>query len=422
MERTTPPVLDEIVFSRPYRSPDELSNLEAVLRSDHSHGDGRFTESATGRIRHLTGARHALLTTSCTHALDMAALLLELVPGDEVIMPTFTFPSMATAVVLRGATPVFVDLDEATGNIDPQQVAEAVTPRTRAVIVMHYGGVPADLDALLAVIEGTEIVLIEDNAHGLGGRAPGADAPERRLGSVGVLATQSFHDTKNVHCGEGGALLINDSGFLERAEIIREKGTNRARFLRGEIDKYTWQDAGSSYLPSELNAAVLDSQLASFDTIQRLRRGVWDAYAAGLGDWAEGAGVRLMSADPALEHTAHLFYLLLPEPAQQGALIDHLRGRGVRSAFHYVPLDTAPAGVRFGRRFRAEQALTRSASFAGRLVRLPLWAGMTDAQTERVIEGVRAFRPAPSGAAAVGAAGVSAPGVSAAGPGSTAGR
>jgi dTDP-4-amino-4,6-dideoxygalactose transaminase len=379
-------VLDEIVFSRPFRTPDELPNLDAVLRSDHSHGDGRFTASATARLKGVLGASEALLTTSCTHALDMASLLLDLGPGDEVILPSFTFPSAATAVVLRGATPVFVDIDGVTGNIDPEQVAEAVTGRTRAVTVMHYGGVPVDLDAILSITGPAGIALIEDNAHGLGG--VWGRAGERMLGSSGAFATQSFHDTKNVHCGEGGALVINDPSYVERAEIVREKGTNRARFLRGAVDKYTWQDLGSSYLLSELNAAVLDSQLAAFDTIQAARRRVWDAYADGLGDWADARGIRLMSDDPGLQHAAHLFYLVMPDHEGQEALIAHLRALGVKASFHYVPLDSSPAGLRFG---RTAHPLDRSESFSTRLVRLPLWAGMTDAQTERVVEAVRAY-------------------------------
>ncbi|WP_291047882.1 dTDP-4-amino-4,6-dideoxygalactose transaminase [Herbiconiux sp.] len=373
---------DEIVFSRPYRSPGELENLDAVLRSDHAHGDGPFTASATARLTGILGAPHALLTTSCTHALDMAALLLDLGPGDEVIVPAFTFPSAATAIVLRGATPVFVDIDPATGNIDAQQVADAVTARTKAVTVMHYGGVPVDLDAILSITQPRGLALVEDNAHGLGTAG---------LGTVGALATQSFHDTKNVHCGEGGALVVNDAALLERAEIIREKGTNRARFLRGEVDKYTWQDAGSSYLLSELNAAVLDAQLAAFDTIQQQRHRVWNAYAAGLAEWAAPRGVRLMSADASLQHAAHLYYLVMPSHEQQQGLLEHLRGLGVRAAFHYVPLDTSPAGLRFGRSLRPGAALPASENFSRRLVRLPLWAGLTDAQVERVLDGVRSY-------------------------------
>jgi dTDP-4-amino-4,6-dideoxygalactose transaminase len=383
---------DEIVFSRPYRTANELPNLEAVLRSDHSHGDGAFTAAATDRLKAITGAENALLTTSCTHALDMAALLLGYGPGDEVIMPSFTFPSAATAIVSRGATPVFVDIDEATGNIDPQQVADAVTARTKGITVMHYGGIPVDLEALERIAAPRGIPIVEDNAHGLGGLLAGPEG-ERALGTIGVFGTQSFHDTKNVHCGEGGALLVNDERYMERAEIIREKGTNRARFLRGAVDKYTWQDVGSSYLLSELNAAVLDSQLEDFASIQAKRHRIWDAYAAGLSDWAAEHGVRLMSDVPGLAHTAHLFFLVMPDHDGQSALIAHLRELGIRASFHYVPLDTSPAGQRFG---RTPRPLDRSARFSERLVRLPLWAGMTDAQVERVVHGVRSFVLTPS--------------------------
>ncbi|MGA1835576.1 dTDP-4-amino-4,6-dideoxygalactose transaminase [Herbiconiux sp. 11R-BC] len=384
---------DDIVFSRPFRTPAELPNLEAVLASDHAHGDGPFTASATRRLTGLLGVSDALLTTSGTHALDMAALLLELEPGDEVVLPSFTFSSGATSVVLRGATPVFVDIDESTGNIDPEQVAEAVTGRTRAISVTHYGGVPVALDEIGRIAAAAGIPVIEDNAHGLGGRT-GTGPDARMLGSVGAFGMQSFHDTKNVHCGEGGALIVNDPALLERAEIIREKGTNRARFLRGAVDKYTWQDAGSSYLLSELNAAVLDSQLASFAEIQARRHRVWNAYADGLAGWADDLDLRLMSDDPGLSHTAHMFWVLMPDHAGQGALIDHLRALGIRAAFHYVPLHSSPAGERFGRTAHPDGVLARTDSFSSRLVRLPLWAGMTDAQVERVLEGVRAYRTA----------------------------
>ena len=371
----------EVDFSRPYRSPDELVNLEAVLASDHAHGDGPFTKRATDKLTAIMGAPHALLTTSCTHGLEMTALLLDLAPGDEVVLPSFTFPSAATAVVSRGATPVFVDLDPATGNIDATQVAEAVTAQTRAVMVMHYGGVPVALDEILSITDAAGIALVEDNAHGLG--TPG-------LGTRGAFATQSFHDTKNVHCGEGGALVINDARFLERAEIIREKGTNRARFLRGQVDKYTWVDAGSSYLLSEFGAAVLDAQLAAFDTIQQLRRSVWNAYAAGLSNWAGEHDIRLMSDRAGLEHAAHLYYLVMPDNAGQSALIEHLKQHGVRAAFQYVPLDSSPAGRRYGRTVGGRE-LSRSHDFSTRLVRLPLWAGMSDSQVERVIAAVTSY-------------------------------
>ncbi len=379
---------DPIVFSRPFRSAHELANLERVLVSDHAHGDGQFTKSATEKLKGITHADRALLTSSCTHALELAGRLLDLGPGDEVILPSFTFPSAATAIALTGATCVFVDVDLRYGNIDAQQVAEAITPKTRAISVVNYGGVAVDFDAIGAIASAHGLSVIEDNAHGLGGSFTG-----RPLGSFGTLAAQSFHDTKNIHSGEGGALIVNEASFMERAEIIREKGTNRSLFLRGQVDKYTWVDIGSSFLMSEYSAAVLDSQLASFDEIQALRFGIWDAYAAGLAEWAADAGIRLMDVPSDREHTAHLFFLQTANHADQVALLAHLRAAGVVGTFHYIPLDSSPAGRRYG---RTSRELSVSKAFSERLVRLPLWAGMTDAQVERVIAAVRAFRPAAS--------------------------
>jgi len=373
-----------IAFSRPFRSRNESKNLEVVLASGHLHGDGAFTAAAAGKIRGLTGAGHVLVTTSATHALEMASALLGLGVGDEVILPSFTFPSAADAVARTGARCVFVDLDPATGNLDPQQVSEAVGTQTKAISIMHYGGVPVDIDAIQSIAREHGLPIIEDNAHGLGVTAAG----DCSLGSVGVFAAQSFHDTKNVQCGEGGALLINDPSFVERAEIMREKGTNRSQFLRGQVDKYSWVDWGSSYLPSELNAAVLDSQLDDFAEIQSRRFSIWDRYALQLGEWADANRVEAMRP-PLGVHAAHLFYLLMPTWDAQTALIAHLRAAGIVATFHYVPLDTSRAGRRYG---RSLQPLTRSEDFSRRLVRLPLWAGMSDDQLARVVSGVQSFR------------------------------
>lgn len=373
-----------IAFSRPFRSRNESKNLEVVLASGHLHGDGAFTVAAAGKIRGLTGAGHVLVTTSATHALEMASALLGLGVGDEVILPSFTFPSAADAIARTGARCVFVDIDPATGNLDPQQVSEAVGSLTRAISIMHYGGVPVDIDAIQSIAREHGLPIIEDNAHGLGVTAAG----DCTLGSVGVFAAQSFHDTKNVQCGEGGALLINDPSFVERAEIMREKGTNRSQFLRGQVDKYSWVDWGSSYLPSELNAAVLDSQLDDFAEIQSRRFSIWDRYALQLGEWADANRVEAMRP-PLGVHAAHLFYLLMPTWDAQTALIAHLRAAGIVATFHYVPLDTSQAGRRYG---RSLQPLTRSEDFSRRLVRLPLWAGMSDDQLARVVSGVQSFR------------------------------
>ncbi|WP_328411853.1 dTDP-4-amino-4,6-dideoxygalactose transaminase [Nocardia sp. NBC_00403] len=374
---------DRVIFSRPFRARRELANLEAVLGSDHSHGDGQFTAAATAKLKTITAAPHALLTTSCTSALEMAGLLLELGPDDEVIVPSFAFTSTATSMALRGATCVFADIDPETGNLDPDSVAAAVTERTKAVVVIHYGGVAAEMDRLLALADAHGFAIVEDNAHGLGASWRG-----RPLGTIGSLGTLSFHDTKNVHCGEGGALLLTDEILMARAEIIREKGTDRARFLRGAVDKYSWQDIGSSYLPSELNAAVLDAQLDEFDTIQAGRHRVWDSYASALPEWARRNDVRLMSVPDDRAHTAHLYYLRTPTEERRDDLIAHLGARGISAPFHYVPLDSSPAGLKLG---RTPQPCVRSAEFSGTIVRLPLWPDLTDEQVARVVDTVTAF-------------------------------
>jgi dTDP-4-amino-4,6-dideoxygalactose transaminase len=371
-----------IPFSKPFVTAHELRNLQQVLESDHAHGDGAFTRSASARLKTITGVDNVLLTTSCTHALEMACQLLNIGPGDEVILPSFTFPSAANAVARTGARCVFVGIDPATGNIDPNQVEEAVGPLTKAIIVMHYGGVPVDMTAITAIATRAGVEVIEDNAHGLG-----VDSGRGTLGGIGALGTQSFHDTKNVHCGEGGALLVGDPALLERAEIIREKGTNRSQFLRGRIDKYSWVELGSSFLPSELNAAVLDSQLESFDDIQARRFSIWNRYSAGLAQWADDHGIELMTP-PGGIHAAHLFYLLMPDWNAQGEMLEHLRAHGVMATFHYVPLGSSPAGLKFGRTMRT---LALAEDFSRRLVRLPLWAGMTDDQVTRVIDAVVSF-------------------------------
>lgn len=375
---------DRIIFSRPYRAANELTNLATVLESDHIHGDGTFTATSTSKIKAITGAKHALLTTSCTHALELGALLLEIGPGDEVIVPSFAFSSAATAVALRGATVVFVDIDLETGNIDPVAVADAITPRTKAVLVMHYGGVAAEMEPLLALAKEHGFALIEDNAHGLGGTWRG-----RALGTIGNVGTQSFHDTKNIHCGEGGALLLSDDALMERAEIIREKGTNRARFLRGQVDKYSWQDIGSSYLPSELNAAVLDAQLTEFDTIHVGRHRVWNDYSENLSDWAKNHDVQLMTVPDDREHPAHLFYVRLPNERSRDAMIRHMAERGVVAPFHYVPLDTSAAGLRYG---RTPVPCVRSLQFSTTILRLPLWPMLTADQQGRVVDAAASYR------------------------------
>lgn len=376
----------KIPFNRPYVAGPETEYIGQVMGSGHMSGDGPFTARATTLLRDLIGAPSALLTTSCTHALEMSAILLDVGPGDEVILPSFTFVSTANAYALRGATPVFVDIQPDTLNIDPEAVEAAITDRTKAIVVVHYAGVACQMKAIGALAARHGVALIEDNAHGLGATYHG-----QPLGSFGALATQSFHETKNVHCGEGGALVINDPAYLRRAEIIREKGTNRSEFFRGLVDKYRWVDIGSSYLPSELLAAFLTGQLESFQQIQKLRHAVWGAYHERLAQWCAEHGVGRPTVPANLEHPAHLYYLMLPGLEARQGLLRHLAERNIQATFHYQSLHSSPAGVRFGR--VGPGGCPRTDQAADRLLRLPMFAGMTDAELNRVVDGVLTFRP-----------------------------
>ena len=394
MSRSTPrpPVplpADVIPFNRACLTGREMSYVAEAIKQGPLAGDGPFTARCHALLEQLTGAGTALLTTSCTHALEMAALLLDLRPGDEVLCPSFTFVSSINAFVLRGATPVFVDIRHDTLNIDERLIESAITPRTRAILVVHYAGVACELDAIGAAAARHGLTVVEDNAHGLFGRYRG-----RRLGSTAPLSTLSFHETKNMTCGEGGALLINDDRLVERAEIIREKGTDRSRFFRGQVDKYTWVDVGSSYLPSELLAAYLLGQLEAHAEVQARRQALWQRYLDELRDWASEADVRLPIVPEDREHPAHLFYLLLPSLEARTALIDHMRARHVLLVFHYQPLHLSIMGRRFGGR-RGQCPVTEDV--ADRLVRLPLFYQLGDADQARVIEGVRMFAPAAAG-------------------------
>ena len=372
-------------FNRPHVSGAEATYLAQAMASGHLSGDGPFTKRATALLTELIGAPAALLTTSCTHALEMSAILLDLQPGDEVIVPSFTFPSTTNAYALHGATPVFVDCRPDTLNLDERQLESAVTARTRAIVVVHYAGVACEMDVIGDLAARHDLVVIEDNAHGLGAAYRG-----RRLGSIGAMATQSFHETKNVHCGEGGALVCNDLRFLERAEIIREKGTDRSRFFRGMVDKYRWVDLGSSFLPSDLLAAFLTAQLERFDDTQRERHRVWSGYQTGLADWAAANGVAQPTVPADRSHPAHLYYLLMPDLDHRQGLIRHLAERGIHATFHYQPLHSAPAGVRHGRVAPGGCPVTEDV--ADRLVRLPLYAGLGDAEVDRIVEAVAAYR------------------------------
>jgi dTDP-4-amino-4,6-dideoxygalactose transaminase len=368
-----------VPFNRPYLTGRELEYIQRAHQNGHLAGQGEFARRSSLWLQERFGCTRALLTHSCTAALEMAAILADVVPGDEVIMPSFTFVSTANAFVLRGATPVFVDIRPDTLNLDERLVADAITPRTKAIVAVHYAGVACEMEELSAVAQAHGLLLIEDAAQAVMSTYRG-----RPVGGLGDLAALSFHETKNVISGEGGALLVNDQRFVERAEIILEKGTNRSQFFRGEVDKYTWVDIGSSYLPGEIVAAFLFAQFELADEITARRRAIWDRYHASFDD-AERAGWLRRPIVPAdREHNAHMYYLLLPDLAARTALISRLRTVSVHSVFHYVPLHSSPAGKRFG---RAVGSLSVTDSTSERLVRLPLWLGL-EAEQDRVIESV----------------------------------
>ena len=370
-----------IPFNRPSLAGDELRYMAEAVETGHLSGDGRFTARCHALLEQSLGVRKALLTTSCTHALEMSALLLNVGPGDEVIVPSYTFVSVVNAFVLRGARPIFADVRPDTINLDESRLERLITPRTRAIVVVHYAGVACEMDTILDIAARHGVVVIEDNAHGLFGRYKG-----RLLGTMGTLATLSFHETKNITCGEGGALLINDPAFVERAEIIREKGTNRSRFFRGQVDKYTWVDVGSSYLPSELLSAFLFAQLEAQEEIQARRHHIWRYYADQLAEWSQTRGVRLPVVPASCEHPAHIFYMLLPSLADRQALIAHLKSHGISSVFHYLPLHLSDMGQQFGGR-KGDCPVTEDVS--DRLLRLPFFNALTDSHLARVVETIK---------------------------------
>ncbi len=371
----------KIGFNRPTLAGNELEYIRQAIANEQTAGDGRFTRRCHEWLERMLGAPQALITHSCTAALEMAALLFDLEPGDEVIMPSYTFVSTANAVALRGGVPVFVDIRSDTLNIDERLIEEAITPRTKAIFVVHYGGVGCEMEPIMEIADRHRLLVAEDAAQGLMSRYQG-----RPLGSIGQLAAISFHETKNLISGEGGALVVNDRRFVSRAEIIREKGTNRSAFLRGEVDKYTWMDIGSSYLPSDMIAAFL---LAQFEHAERLlaeRRVTWARYHEGFAHLEQRGQCRRPIVPATCEHNAHLYYLLLPNTVARDALIARLRAQEIYAPFHYIPLHSAPAGRRFG---RSSGSLRQTTDLAARLVRLPLWYGMTS-EPGRVIDLVHA--------------------------------
>jgi len=374
-----------IPFNKAYLSGKELAYMAQAMQNNHISGDGPFTRRCHLWLENFLGVPKVLLTSSCTHALEMAAILLDIQPGDEVIIPSFTFVSTVNAFVLRGAHPVFVDIRPDTLNLNEALLESHITPRTRAIVVVHYAGVGCEMEAILEIAERYHIPVVEDNAHGLFGRYKG-----KPLGTFGCLATQSFHETKNVSCGEGGALVINEAQYIERAEIIREKGTNRSRFFRGQVDKYTWVDIGSSYLPSDMLAAFLYAQLEAYQVIQERRKRIWETYYRQLQAWAVQNAVRLPIVPPYCEHSYHMFYLLLPSLAARQGLIEHLKQHGILSVFHYQPLHLSEMGRRFG---GAEGDCPVTEDISQRLLRLPFYTGLEEDEQERVVEAIYRFTP-----------------------------
>ncbi|MGH8691139.1 MAG: dTDP-4-amino-4,6-dideoxygalactose transaminase [Burkholderiales bacterium] len=357
-----------VPFNRPYMTGRELSYIARAHQNHKLAGDGPFTEKCSRWLEARTGTRKALLTHSCTAALDMAAILADIRPGDEVIVPSYTFVSTANAFVLRGGVPVFVDIRPDTLNIDESLIEAAITPRSRAIVPVHYAGVGCDMDAILEIARRRNLVVIEDAAQGLMTEYRG-----RSLGAIGDLGAVSFHETKNVISGEGGALLVNDERFVERAEIIREKGTNRTSFFRGETEKYSWVDIGSSYLPGEIIAAFLWAQLEEAESITSRRIELWNRYHIRL-EASERAGrIRRPIVPPGCRHNAHMYYVLLPSAEHRTRLIARLKARGISAVFHYVPLHSSPAGQRFG---RAAGAMHNTDQLSSTLLRLPLWLGL----------------------------------------------
>ena len=370
------PILS-IPFNKPYMTGRELAYIAQAHAAGHLAGDGMFSRRCGAWLEQTTGARKALLTHSCTAALEMAAMLAGIGPGDEVIMPSYTFVSTANAFVLRGGVPVFVDIRGDTLNIDEHKIEAAITPRTKVIVPVHYAGVGCEMDTIMAIASRYDLLVIEDAAQGVMSHYRG-----RPLGSIGHLGALSFHETKNIISGEGGALLVNDTRLIDRAEVIREKGTDRSRFFRGQVDKYTWIDLGSSYLPGEIVAAFLWAQMEEAQAITDRRLALWAQYHRALGA-AERAGVLVRPSVPAqCQHNAHMYYLLLPSLAQRTGFIERLRSAGIYSVFHYVPLHSSPAGLAHG---RAHGSLDVTDDIASRLVRLPMWVGL-EAQQANVIE------------------------------------
>ena len=376
----------KIPFNRADIGKHDIELLSESISAGHISGNGPFTKRAEEQITKTLGNERTLLTTSCTHALEMSALLLGLKPGDEVIVPAFTFVSTASAFMLYGAKQVFVDVRKDTLNIDLDQAEAAITPRTRAICVVHYGGVACEMDRLTKLAKDHNLILIEDNAHGLFAKYRG-----KYLGTFGALATQSFHETKNITCGEGGALVINDASLAERAEILREKGTDRTKFLRGQVDKYTWVDVGSSWVISDLLAAILFGQLSRADEIYTQRMNIWNRYHNELQTWAAKHDVTLPTVPEGCEHTGHVYHLRFQHGVQRDKFIEHLKQLGIYAVFHYQPLHLSTVGRTLGGQ-DGQFPVTESAGDC--LVRLPLFNSLTSDEQTFIIDSVKVFNPA----------------------------
>jgi dTDP-4-amino-4,6-dideoxygalactose transaminase len=372
-----------IPFNRPTLVGSEFEYIQQSITDGKISGDGMFTKKCHKLLEESLGVPKVLLTTSCTHALEMSAILLDIQAGDEFIVPSFTFVTSANAFVLRGGKPVFADIRPDTLNIDETKLESLITPKTKAIVVVHYAGVACEMDTIMAIANRHNIPVVEDNAHGLFGKYKG-----KYLGTFGAFATQSFHETKNFQCGEGGALVINDPQYIERAEIIREKGTNRSRFFRGQVDKYSWVDIGSSYLPSDMLAAFLYAQLEARVQIQQKRGHIWERYNAELRQWATQNDVRLPIVPDECEQTYHMYYILLPSLEKRQALIAHLKEQGIYAVFHYLSLHLSDMGRGFG---GGDGDCPVTEDVSDRLLRLPFYNSLSDDDQSRVIACLSAF-------------------------------